>query len=138
VWGNNESGQLGLGSDEVPTMVRRPILNNFVQNVQRVSASHEHSMALTKMGELFTWGSSMLTGLGEKEDRHTPLVMDYFKPHKITQVCCGGLHTMVLTNKGHLYSWGSAEGGQLGIPELTCESIATPQKLETIANIKIV
>ena len=95
-------------------------------------------MALTKMQELYTWGSAMLTGLDDKENRHIPTVMEFFKNHKIAQVCCGGLHTMVLTKKGTLYAWGSAEGGQLGIPDLTCESIATPRQLESLTNQNVI
>ena len=91
-------------------------------------------MALTKMQELYTWGAAMLTGLDEKENRHVPIVMDFFKTQKITQVACGGLHTIVLNHKGVLYAWGSAEGGQLGIPEQTAETVPTPQKVEFLAN----
>jgi len=79
VWGHNESGQLGLGCENIPTIVRRPVLNQSIQNVMKVSASHEHSMALTKMQELYTWGSSMLTGLGEHDNRHVPIAMEFFK-----------------------------------------------------------
>jgi regulator of chromosome condensation len=86
--------------------------------VLKVSASHEHSMALTKMNELYTWGSAMLTGIGEQENSYYPTEMAFFKSKQIMQVACGGLHTMVLTKKGSLYAWGSAEGGQLGLPGL--------------------
>jgi hypothetical protein len=40
---------------------------------------------------------------------------------------------MVLTKKGILFAWGSVEGGQIGIPDLNCESISTPQKVEFLA-----
>jgi hypothetical protein len=36
-------------------------------------------MALTKMQELYTWGSAMLTGLDDKENRHVPTQMEFFK-----------------------------------------------------------
>jgi alpha-tubulin suppressor-like RCC1 family protein len=68
-------------------------------------------MALTRMSELYTWGSAMLTGLDDKENRHIPTPMEFFKNKKIVQVSCGGLHTMVLTKKGVIYAWGSTEGG---------------------------
>lgn len=78
------------------------------------------------MQELYTWGSAMLTGLNDTENRHVPTSMEFFKNQKIVQVACGGLHSMVLTKKGILFAWGSAEGGQIGIPELDCESVSTP------------
>ena len=91
-------------------------------------------MALTRMSELYTWGSAMLTGLDEKENRHIPAPMDCFKNKKIVSVSCGGLHTMVLTKKGVIYAWGSTEGGQLGLPEQTCETVTTPIKIERMAD----
>ena len=40
---------------------------------------------------------------------------------------------MVLNKKGILFAWGSAEGGQIGIPDLNCESLGTPHKIDFLA-----
>ena len=143
-WGNNENGQLGLGQDNVPVVVRKPILNQYVSNVVKLAAGHEHSLALTKSQDLYAWGAGALTGLagdlkenaetGECENVYLPTQLAFFKNHKIVQVACGGLHTIVLTQEGHLYSWGSTEGGQLGLGgELREETVLSPRLLEPLA-----
>lgn len=47
-WGSNDSGQLGIGSETTPDIVRKPVLNNHLKNVAKLAAGHEHSLALTK------------------------------------------------------------------------------------------
>ena len=46
-WGQNDCGQLGLGSENIPEAVRRPILNQEIRDVTRLAAGHAHSLALT-------------------------------------------------------------------------------------------
>lgn len=65
-WGLNESGQLGLGPD-APSTVRKPALNTYIGNVIKLSAGNEHSIAITKTGDLYVWGGGGLTGLGDVE-----------------------------------------------------------------------
>ena len=47
-WGSNDSGQLGIGVDNIPDIVRKPVLNTHINNVAKLAAGHEHSLALTK------------------------------------------------------------------------------------------
>ena len=74
-------------------MVRKPILNQYINNVTKLAAGHEHSLALTKSQDLFVWGSGALTGLGDKlkesseageyENIHQPTQLQFFKNQKI-------------------------------------------------------
>lgn len=77
-WGLNESGQLGLGP-EAPPAVRRPVLNSYLQNIVKLSAGNEHSLAITKSGDLYIWGGGGLTGLGDNEQRNVPTKMEFFQ-----------------------------------------------------------
>ena len=79
----------------------------------KLSAGNEHALALTKSGELYSWGSAMLTGLDDKEHRATPKILEQLT--NVKQISCGGLHSMVLNKLGQVYTWGSNEGGQLGL-----------------------
>ena len=130
-WGLNESGQLGLGPD-APAVIRKPVLNPYLHNVTKLSAGNEHSLAITKSGDLFVWGGGGLTGLNDPNIRPIPTKMDFFQTlgTKISQAVCGGLHTVVVTKEGDVYSWGSTEGGQLGLPQdviqQLCEGIEQP------------
>lgn len=115
-WGSNECGQLGLGPDSMSTPVfRSPQLNPYLGGVVKLCAGNEHAMALTKSGELYTWGSAMLTGLDDKDHRPTPTILEQLSGNSVKQINCGGLHSMVLTKQGQVYTWGSNEGGQLGL-----------------------
>lgn len=60
-WGNNECGQLGLGP-EAPVFVRKPKLVQGLRSIVKLSAGNEHSAAINKNQELFTWGSMYQTG----------------------------------------------------------------------------
>ena len=124
-WGHNDCGQLGIGLDNVPDVVRYPVLNTHIKNVAKLAAGHEHSLALTKTQELFVWGTGSLTGLDVDDVVPVPTLLDFFKKakasttptsqaNKISLIACGGLHTAVVTQDGELFTWGSTEGGQLG------------------------
>ena len=137
VWGQNEMGQLGLGSENIPDAVRRPILNPFIKDVSNLAAGHTHSLALTKNQELYSWGWGYLTGHGLSEDDDNVLIprnLQCFQGKKIQQVACGGLHTAVIVDDGDLFIWGSAEGGQLGLKlNETVKAVNVPTKNEILA-----
>lgn len=77
----------------------------------KLSAGNEHSLALTKNGELYVWGGGGLTGTGDVNKRTIPTKLEYFNKSKVSIAVCGGLHTVVVTKEGEIYSWGSTEGG---------------------------
>ena len=137
VWGQNEMGQLGLGSENIPDAVRRPILNPFIRDVSNLAAGHTHSLALTKSQELYSWGWGYLTGHGLSENDDNVLIpknLQCFQGKKIQQVACGGLHTAVIVDDGDLYIWGSSEGGQLGLKlKETDTAVFVPTKNEILA-----
>ena len=91
-------------------------MNPHLANIVKVSAGNEHSLAISKNGELFTWGAGGLTGHGDTENKVIPTKLDFFSKTKVHLAVCGGLHTIAVNKDGHIYSWGSTEGGQLGLP----------------------
>ena len=116
-WGSNESGQLGIGIEGVPDIVRKPVLNTHISNVAKLIAGHEHSLAITKTQDLYVWGTGPLTGLNVEENVGIPTILDFVSKavsstpltaanSKITQIACGGLHTAVITQNGDLFTWG--------------------------------
>ncbi len=52
----------------MPEIVRKPVLNSKINNVAKLAAGHENSLALTKTHELYVWGAGTLTGLGVEEN----------------------------------------------------------------------
>ena len=80
-WGQNNCGQLGLG-EQTPEIVRKPVLNTHIHNVVKLSAGHEHSLALTKTQELYSWGFGPFTGLGEDDNVLVPTLLDIYMKGK--------------------------------------------------------
>ena len=122
-----------------------------INNVVKLAAGHEHSLALTKTLELYVWGTGSLSGLAVEENVCVPTHLDLtvkarsaapLTPavNKIVQIACGGLHSAVVTVDGELFTWGSSEGGQLGL--LTEEaknegSVRHPTRVESLVDTKL-
>ena len=81
-WGQNDSGQLGIGLENIPDVVRKPVLNTHINNVAKLAAGHEHSLALTKTHELYVWGTGPLTGLGVEDNVSVPTHLNFAEKQK--------------------------------------------------------
>ena len=81
-WGSNDSGQLGIGPEGIPDIVRKPVLNTHLSNVAKLAAGHEHSLALTKTQDLYVWGCGSLTGLDVDQNVCIPTYLDFFSKAK--------------------------------------------------------
>lgn len=143
-WGNNESGQLGLGPD-APDFVRKAKQISGLKSIVKLSAGNEHSVALNKNQEIYSWGSCFQTGQNDNQNRHTPQKMSFFRNMRVQQVACGGLHTLALTKDHKVFCWGSTEGGQLGLPTnqilLLCNNeenaVKSPQLLVSLIDQEV-
>eukprot|EP01124_Arcella_intermedia_P025572 TRINITY_DN4597_c0_g1_i1.p1 TRINITY_DN4597_c0_g1~~TRINITY_DN4597_c0_g1_i1.p1 ORF type:complete len:514 (-),score=118.61 TRINITY_DN4597_c0_g1_i1:43-1584(-) len=124
-WGENDKGQLGIGSNSnEPTPQRVLGLTNVIQ----LSCGYSHVLALTKDGQLFSWGHNGdgRLGLGNNTNLSVPTKITTI-PSKILQIACGGQHSMALCSDGSLYSWGWNAYGQLGIGNTQNQSL--PKKV---------
>lgn len=86
-----------------------------------------HTIALTKLGQVFTWGHNRVGQLGYCNSQFLPRNVKgaYFIPtpkkvtslfeHDIVQVVAGWGHSAVLTRSGDLYTCGRNAQGQLGL-----------------------
>ena len=70
-WGNNENKQLGLGP-LAPEYVRKPRMIENMRNIVKLSAGNEHSCAINKNNEIYSWGSKAQTGQNDTSDRDIP------------------------------------------------------------------
>ena len=117
-WGNNKSRQLGLGSDApsnvtIPTQI--PKFENIIQVINynitfiyvfnKVSCGHEHSIALSPLGQIFSWGQGEggLLGHGDLLIQASPKIIEGLRNVPIDSICCGGLHTIALAKNNALY-----------------------------------
>ena len=121
VWGDNDSGQLGLGDFDVHGSV---VINNSFPGIQGVSAGSNHSLILTKSEEVYSWGHSANGRLGignaarvgvpesEAQRFSIPSHIDSLEPVRL--LACGADHCLAYGASG-VWAWGSGAGGKLGM-----------------------
>jgi alpha-tubulin suppressor-like RCC1 family protein len=123
-WGNNYFGQLGNGKkDKDEDALNRPELNELLTNlvIKDIKCGSNHSIALTKNGEIYGWGWNQWgqCGYGHihiHEFNLIPIKVSALVGVKISVISCGSEHSMALSVKGIVYSWGNNNWKQLGCP----------------------
>mmetsp|Transcript_17287 Transcript_17287/g.29025 ORF Transcript_17287/g.29025 Transcript_17287/m.29025 type:complete len:529 (+) Transcript_17287:31-1617(+) len=122
VWGDGESGQLGLGQ-----LVHKPhvAINNSFPAVGQVAAGANHTAILTReAGHVYIWGhgSNGRLGIGDTERYGVPEAERHFFPvpqhlkslEPIQEISCGADHTLARGRAG-IWVWGNGSGGKLGL-----------------------
>ena len=127
-WGQNTSGQLGLGNTTnktTPTLVSGLTLDRLL------SAGGTHSLGLRDDGVLLAWGLNSSGQLGDTTTamRTSPVVVQ--GPAIVALVAGGGTHSAAVTPDGHVWTWGANASGQLGDGSTTGHS--TPANVMTLA-----
>jgi len=77
------------------------------QRVVAVSAGHDHSIAITASGAVWSWGlgANGMLGHGDQQSRLLPKKVEAFAAQH---------HSLALTADGALWSWGGGDYGKLG------------------------
>lgn len=125
VWGDNESGQLGLGNFEPKKLM---VINNSFPPVKQVSCGYNHSAILTaNTNQMYVWGHAAngRLGIGETERLGAPERERFFFPvpiclrtmEPIVQISCGNDYTMAIGASG-VWAWGCGSGGKLGLGDV--------------------
>ncbi|KAI3438759.1 hypothetical protein D9Q98_001177 [Chlorella vulgaris] len=114
-FGNGSFGALGRGTTE-GSDVPRPISRLWPLGVVQVACGENHSAALTVDGRVLTWGRGRYgaLGLGDFENRSTPMVVQSLGSVVGRQISCGDDHTVLLASDGTAYAWGRGVFGQTG------------------------
>jgi alpha-tubulin suppressor-like RCC1 family protein len=145
-WGIlNHHGELGLGHTRA---IYNPTKNNLSDVVQ-ISCGYAHSLALTKSGQLYAWGSNKSGQLGlgtrspdestDKTNSDIPVMMsfDYFAGSPIKKIVAGVHQSVVLTKSGQVYTWGDNWGGKFNFNFDNEQFIQAPKKLDFGNDISI-
>lgn len=110
VWGDNESGQLGLGDDvDVSWYPRRVALDTSLSTVH---AGAYHSLATTVEGEAYSFGE-----IGDKLGRKGssfPGRIQGLEGVRVDKVSAGHMHSACIDSDGKLYTFGNGRHAQLG------------------------
>eukprot|EP00112_Aurelia_sp_Birch-Aquarium-sp1_P023191 Seg681.3 transcript_id=Seg681.3/GoldUCD/mRNA.D3Y31 product="RCC1 and BTB domain-containing protein 1" protein_id=Seg681.3/GoldUCD/D3Y31 len=134
--GFNGNGCLGVG-DGSSTMEPRKVdilCQKVLVNV--AYGSGPHVLAVTDLGELYSWGHGGYGQLGHNEpDKSVPVqVKINLGERKIEQVACGSYHSVAQTTNGEVFGWGSNNCGQLGTGSTSNQSV--PKKINGLLNGK--
>lgn len=111
-WGNDQSGQLGQGSEPFQT---RPGRIAGLGPAQSVAAGSAHSLALHADGSVWGWGSNSEGQLGDGSLLgHTSTPVRAAGLAGVTEICGGGAYSLALRADGSVWAWGANHNGELG------------------------
>lgn len=124
VWGQGEEFQLGLGQSNIQSSSPFLLTSLLKEVIVMVACGRAHTLALTNMGRVFSWGSGLSGQLGLDSAAHSPYpkAIDRFGSHagyQCVTIAAGGDHSAALAigataSERQLYTWGSNAEGQLG------------------------
>ncbi len=116
-WGQNDSGQLGLGDsnnrgDEPDEMGGN--LNSLSDEIKALTTGSLHACSLLENDTVKCWGNNAYgqLGLENQQNQSTPALA---KISDVKALTAGGDHTCALLNDGSVKCWGDNKYGQIGI-----------------------
>lgn len=131
-WGCNLFGQLGHGDKENNKIEKPSLIKSLATKViVQISCGGNHCLALSKNGQIFSWGSNAFGQLGHGTSKNcigTPMEITFLQWTPIKQIAAGGSHSAVLSYTGCLYLWGKNEFGQLGLSDSKDRHLPTLQR----------
>ncbi|CAM4476109.1 unnamed protein product [Leuciscus chuanchicus] len=108
--------------------VCRPLKGLENRQVIQIACGDQHSMALTKDGQLFVWGDNTHGQLGLEKEQPSSLTAQPVKSLcgiPLAQISAGGDHSFVLSLSGVVFGWGKNSAGQLGLGDTTDRHVPT-------------
>lgn len=117
-WGMGSDGQLGLNNFEECVRVPRNIKSLSDVQIAQVACGYRHSHALSKGGQVYSWGQNRFGQLGLGMDGHSissPQLIQSLQGIPFAQISAGGAHSFALTLSGAVFGWGRNKFGQLGL-----------------------
>jgi hypothetical protein len=99
-----------FGRDWNKTQHHKPFLFKDLEIID-FSCGSSHFLALTKDGNVYSWGSAKHGKLGQLEtaDISVPRLVQSFTlsyKTKVIKVACGPYHSVAISEQGHVYAWG--------------------------------
>ncbi|CAM4475163.1 unnamed protein product [Leuciscus chuanchicus] len=110
------------------SIVCRPLKGLENRQVIQIACGDQHSMALTKDGQLFVWGDNTHGQLGLEKEQPSSLSAQPVKSLcgiPLAQISAGGDHSFVLSLSGVVFGWGKNSAGQLGLGDTTDRHVPT-------------
>jgi alpha-tubulin suppressor-like RCC1 family protein len=129
-WGDNTSGQLGIGNTTGQTV---PV--EVGSGYASVAAGFDFAAAVKTDGTLWVWGGNVLgqLGTGDTVSHATPVQVARLG-NGVTAVAAGDRHTLAVKADGTLWAWGSNGSGQLGTGGTSLQPQTTPVQVVQVGN----
>ncbi|MGH0164434.1 UNVERIFIED_CONTAM: hypothetical protein FKN15_061376 [Acipenser sinensis] len=138
-WGAGSDGQLGLGTTEEVVKVPRLIKKLCEHRITQVMCGSQHCIALSRDGQLFTWGQNTngQLGLGKGEpSKPSPQPLKSLSGIPLAQIAAGGDHSFAVSLSGAVFGWGRNHAGQLGLNDE--QDRAVPCHIKSLRSQKVV
>ncbi|KAK9811244.1 hypothetical protein WJX72_000524 [[Myrmecia] bisecta] len=146
VWacGRNHRGQLGV-SGAAACDVRHPIKIPELAgaDVVSIAAGAEHSLAVTRGGEVYSWGCGGHGRLGHgkasirrllNRDEKLPRLVKALAPLRVERLAAGHMHSGCVDSDGYVHVWGYGRFWQLGLTK--DEDVSAPQQVASLHSIR--
>ena len=137
-WGNNDYGQLGLGTSGNGFGV--PQLVPGLKSVRAIAAGDIFNLALTADGSVWSWGENQDGQLGV--DPST--AFKNTSPRRIgglsgiRAIAAGSVYGLALRNDGTVWAWGDNQYGELGVPRNTVINRSLPQQVAGLPTVRAI
>lgn len=120
-WGRNESGQLGFGAGMRSNVEKPKINSSFPEPILQLACGSSHAVALTRAGNVLTWGGNRMGQLGDGQLTSScdPRPLPQLRHRPIVSISCGEAFTLACTVSGMIFAWGENSSGQLGLGDTT-------------------
>uniref|UniRef100_A0A8C9S9W4 HECT and RLD domain containing E3 ubiquitin protein ligase 3 n=1 Tax=Scleropages formosus TaxID=113540 RepID=A0A8C9S9W4_SCLFO len=138
-WGAGSGGQLGLGTAEDTVRVPRLIKKLCEHRISQITCGNQHCIALSKDGQLFTWGQNShgQLGLGKAQPSTlSPQPLKSLSGIPLAHIAAGGDHSFALSLSGAVFGWGKNSCGQLGLNDE--QDRAVPCHIKFLRSQKVV
>jgi len=120
-WGDNERGQLGIGSggfrlEDVAPHPVPALVSGGTKFIALTAGLGRHTCGLTSTGAAYCWGENTFGGLGNGSTSDTPAPAAVSGGLAFVQVIAGGFigHSCARTASDAAYCWGENELGAVG------------------------
>ena len=138
-WGNNESGQLGLGlTDEYVAYNKKVDIPGKVKLIKCEGGFFTESACyvITEDGALYVWGKNSYgqLGVGNEVNKNTPIKVTAINGKVMELIISNSFSVYAILEDGSLYAWGNNSDGQLGVGDE--ENRNTPTKVNLPSKIK--
>ncbi len=125
-WGNNDLGQLGIGSS---VSQATPVQVTALSDVTAIGAGWVHSMAVKDDGTVWTWGYNFGGQLGDGTTTTRRSPVQAAGVSGAVAVAGAWYHSIALRSDGSVWGWGLNGSGQLGDGTRLDRPFAVPSQM---------